>query len=169
MGCIGKSWRRTWLAVFVGLALSGCENPGESGSREKAAEGEGAPAPGWLVDFEQARARAREQNRPVYVLFTGSDWCPPCQAMHRRVHEQAEFREFAANQLVPLELDFPQFRELPEERARANRRLAERYSIQGFPTVVLVDAEGHELWRQAGYRNESAGAHVAALKKALER
>ena len=40
---------------------------------------------GWLVDFEKAKAQAAKEGKPILMEFTGSDWCPPCKALHKNV------------------------------------------------------------------------------------
>ena len=38
---------------------------------------------GWLVDFAKAKAQSAKEGKPVLMEFTGSDWCPPCKALHK--------------------------------------------------------------------------------------
>ena len=40
---------------------------------------------GWLVDFEKAKTQAAKEGKPILMEFTGSDWCPPCKALHKNV------------------------------------------------------------------------------------
>jgi protein disulfide-isomerase len=107
---------------------------------------------GWLTDYQKALALSAEQEKPVLINFTGSDWCPPCQALKRDVFDSKEFQSYARENLVLLELDFPRRKQLPKELAAQNQQLQEEYRIQAFPTLILVDAEGKELRRETGFK-----------------
>jgi len=118
----------------------------------------------WLTNFETAQARARSEKKLLLINFTGSDWCPPCIMLERQVFSQPEFEEYAAQHLVLLEVDFPRRKELSEEQKAANVKLAERYGIYAFPTVVVLDSNGKTLG-QLGYMPGGPNAFIAALKK----
>ena len=38
------------------------------------------PGREWEVNFNDAVAKAKETKKKVFMLATGSDWCPPCKA-----------------------------------------------------------------------------------------
>ena len=40
---------------------------------------------GWLVDFEAAKQQAAKEGKSILMEFTGSDWCPPCIALKKKV------------------------------------------------------------------------------------
>ncbi|TAE78116.1 MAG: DUF255 domain-containing protein [Verrucomicrobia bacterium] len=99
---------------------------------------------GWSTDLEQAFAQAKKEKKSVLVEFTGSDWCPPCIAMRKNVFSQKDFVQAASKKFVLVELDFPE----GDEKLKAkNEPYAEKYKIEGFPTVILFDAEGKEFSR----------------------
>ena len=104
----------------------------------------------WLSDHQAAMEKAKEKERPVLLNFTGSDWCPPCIQMERTVFQTPEFAEGVRDDWVLLELDFPRGIEQPETLQRQNQTLAEQFGIQGFPTFVLLNADGEELARHVG-------------------
>jgi thiol:disulfide interchange protein len=136
-----------FLTVFLvaGLLSTGCERPQadmDAGTVEPAA---------WLTDYEEALKRAGEERKPVLINFTGSDWCPPCMALHREVFATAEFNRFAAENLILLEIDFPRAKQQPAEVIHQNHRLQQKYEIEGFPTIVLLSPQGEET-RRGGYR-----------------
>ena len=60
----------------------------------------------WLTDFDAARARSRAENKSLLIDFTGSDWCPPCMRLRKEVFSKPEFTDYAAKNLVLLEVDF---------------------------------------------------------------
>ena len=121
---------------------------------------------GWLTDFEQARTRAKETGRPILVNFSGSDWCGWCIRLDKQVLQKPEFKTYAKDSLVLFNADFPRQTKLPENLARQNQTLAERYSVEGFPTVLLLNAKGRVIGR-TGYRAGGPEAYVAHLRELI--
>ncbi|MFU8781487.1 MAG: thioredoxin family protein, partial [Kiritimatiellia bacterium] len=118
---------------------------------------------GWLTDFEQAQAQAKETGRPILVNFSGSDWCGWCIRLDNEVLKEEAFKAYAKDNLVLFVADFPRRTKLPEKLAKQNETLAQRYSIQGFPTVLLLDAKGDVIGR-TGYRAGGPEAYIAHLR-----
>src|ERR1700757_4598201 len=61
----------------------------------------------WLTDFNAAKAKAKSDNKLVLVEFTGSDWCGYCKLMQAEIFSKPQFQDYAAKNLVLVELDFP--------------------------------------------------------------
>lgn len=99
---------------------------------------------GWSTDLEKAFAQAKAEKKPVLVEFTGSDWCPPCIAMRKNVFSTKEFVSAASKNFILVELDFPNGDKAVKEK---NAPHAEKYKIEGFPTVILFTPEGKEFTR----------------------
>jgi thioredoxin-related protein len=116
----------------------------------------------WLTDFETAQARARSERKLLLIDFTGSDWCPPCILLNRQVFSQPEFAEYAGQHLVLLEVDFPRGKKQSAEQKAANEKLAERFGIDGFPTVIVLDSDGKKIG-ELGYMPGGSKAFIAAL------
>jgi protein disulfide-isomerase len=119
----------------------------------------------WLTDLDKAKATAKEEKKLVLLDFTGSDWCPPCKALHKNVLSSKEFADFAKDNLVLVEVDFPQQKKLPEAQKKANETLAKEFKIEGFPTIVVLDPDGKQLSKDVGYSGQSAKEFVAKLQK----
>ena len=120
---------------------------------------------GWLTDFSKAQSQAKAQKKLLIMDFNGSDWCPPCQVLRTNVFESPQFREFAKQNVVLLDVDFPNQKKQTEEVKRANEALARKFDVQGFPTVIVMSPDGKELKKMDGYEGQSAEEFVAALKK----
>lgn len=99
----------------------------------------------WLTSWEAAVKESEQTGKPILMDFTGSDWCGWCMKLKAEVFETPEFQQWAAQNVVLLEVDFPRGTALPEEQARQNDELASKYGIQGFPTIVFADHTGKEL------------------------
>ena len=120
---------------------------------------------GWLTDLPKAQEKAKAEKKLVLIDFTGSDWCPPCKNLHKTVLTAPEFTAFAKDNLVLVEIDFPNSKPQSAELKAANKELAKKFGITGYPTVVVLDASGKELFKKVGYGGTPAKAYVADLAK----
>src|SRR5262249_8705110 len=111
----------------------------------------------WVQDLEVAKQQASDGNKDILILFDGSDWCPPSVEPAREVFLRPEFLERAPHEFVLVHIDFPRTSvgESRVEDARRNERLQSYFDVQGYPTVILTDAEGRPY---AG--GDSAGEHT---------
>lgn len=119
-----------------------------------------ADASRWQTDYKQALAQASKENKQVLLDFTGSDWCPPCMKMEREVLSTSQFESFASKNLVLLKLDYPRKKKLPPSETQQNDQLQQQYSIEGYPTYVLLDSRGKEVKRVVGYVDGGPGAFI---------
>jgi len=119
----------------------------------------------WLTDFAKAQAKATAEKKMVLLDFNGSDWCPPCKALRKNVLNSPTFVEYAKNNLVLVDVDFPHNKSQTEETKKANQALSDKYSIEGLPTVIILDKDGKELKKMVGYDGQNAADFVADLKK----
>ena len=95
-----------------------------------------------LTDPTEAFAQAQATNRPVLLVFSGSDWCAPCIQLKRQVLTDTAFLRYARQRVVLLEADFPQRKKLPAPLVAAYEQLAEAYNPAGtFPKLVVVAAD----------------------------
>ena len=117
----------------------------------------------WLEDFEAAKTEAEALEKPILLLFTGSDWCPPCMRLERTVFKDDAFKEFANENLVLAMADFPRRRQQNRAQKEANEALRQRFEIRGYPTMVLLDEKG-ELKERFGYGGQEAKDFVTMLE-----
>jgi thioredoxin-related protein len=115
----------------------------------------------WLTDFSAAKKKAKDENKPILMLFTGSDWCPWCIKWEKESFSQTEFKEYAQKNLVLLMVDFPNKKPLPKAQQRANDALQDKFKIEEYPTVVMLDSNAKKL----GKFNYTEGGPKALLGK----
>jgi protein disulfide-isomerase len=120
---------------------------------------------GWVTDLSKAQAQAKADHKLVLMDFNGSDWCAPCKALRKNVLSSPEFKEYAKKNLVLVDVDFPHHKEIPQAQKEANDALAQKFSVEGFPTVIVLNSEGKELKKSVGYDGESAKDFIAQLQK----
>ncbi|WP_193213454.1 thioredoxin family protein [Luteolibacter marinus] len=121
---------------------------------------------GWSTDLEKAFVQAKKEKKPVLVEFTGSDWCPPCIAMRKNVFSKKEFIDGASEKFILVELDFPKG---DKELKKKNDPYAEKYKIEGFPTVILFNPDGKEFDRFFASQFPKTDEFLAHLDEALEK
>ena len=120
----------------------------------------------WLDDFTAAKAVALKEGKPILANFTGSDWCPWCIKLEKEVFSQKEFQDYASANLVLFIADFPNGKKLAANVVEQNQGLQAKYRITGYPTVLLLDAEGKVL-AHTGYQEGGAAPYVESLKEML--
>ena len=106
----------------------------------------------WTDNLTAAIGKAKAEKKPILALFTGSDWCPPCQKLEKNILLQPAFKEFAKKHLVLLFLDFPHDAKLDDGVKQQNESLAKKFSVGAYPTILILSADGQkELWKHLGY------------------
>ena len=70
---------------------------------------------GFVTDLKAAVEQAKEQDKDLLLLFTGSDWCPPCKMLEEEVFSQQEFLDGVSEDFVLVMLDFPKNKQLAQE------------------------------------------------------
>jgi protein disulfide-isomerase len=121
---------------------------------------------GWETDLKKAQEQAKSSKKLVFLDFTGSDWCSYCIRLDKDILSKPEFKDYANKNLVLVEIDFPRAKDQSMDLQKQNRELAEKYQIQGFPTIVVLNGDGQRLWKYEGYFPGGPDAFIAELEKA---
>ena len=123
---------------------------------------------GWVVDFEKAKAQAAKEGKSILMEFTGSDWCPPCKALHKNVLIKDVFKTEMPKSFVLLKLDSPRdkSKQTPEE-IEQYKVLSAKYGVKGVPTIFLADAKGRPYYETVGYSGDPADKYVANLNEQI--
>ena len=99
---------------------------------------------GWLVDLHEAYRLSKETNKPILANFTGSDWCGWCKRLTKSVFIHDEFKEWAKDKVILLELDYPRRKQLPAQIIQQNNSLRQAFGIRGYPTIYVFDLNKNE-------------------------
>jgi thioredoxin-related protein len=102
----------------------------------------------WQNSFSEAIAKANTEDKPIVLVFSGSDWCAPCIKLKKHIFDSAEFKDYANDHYVLYNADFPRKKQnqLPEDKMSVNKSLIEKYNPKGyFPMVVVLDKNEHVL------------------------
>ena len=121
---------------------------------------------GWTHDFAAAKKQAADEKKDLLIDFTGSDWCGWCERLNEQVFIQAPFKAGVKDKFVLVELDYPQKPEnvakLSDETKAQNKELQAKYSINGYPTILLCDAEGRP-YAKTGFQKGGPEIYVTHL------
>ncbi len=124
-----------------------------------------AAKPDWLTDLAQAQKIAAKENKDLLINFTGSDWCGWCIRLREEVFDKPGF-EKANDNFVMVVMDFPSDETLvPPKTREQNEIWSNRFGVQGFPTIVLADAQARP-YGTLGYTPGGPKAFLAELDQA---
>ena len=122
----------------------------------------------WSEDFAKCQELAQKSGKPIFALFTGSDWCIWCKRLEGEVLSQKAFLDYAASDLILFKADFPQSIKQIAELKQQNQNLQQKYGIRGYPTVLLLDEKGTVIGK-TGYRKGGPDDYVKNLKQMLQK
>lgn len=122
-----------------------------------------------MHDFDAAKAKAVKEGKPIFINFTGTDWCGWCIKLEKEVFSKKAFQDYAKENLVLVEVDFPKNKEQTAELKAQNKKLDKEYGVEGYPTLYLLDATGTKLTEDIGYREGGPEAYVEHLKSLLKK
>jgi protein disulfide-isomerase len=122
----------------------------------------------WTEDYAGALAKAKKEHKLVLLDFTGSDWCIWCKRIDADVFSTKKFQDYAAKGLVLVTLDFPRTHPQKDDIKARNGKLGEKFEIQGFPTLVIMDPSEKVVYRQDGYDEGGVDALLGHLPKVAD-
>ncbi|MGQ1911623.1 thioredoxin family protein [Marinifilum sp. RC60d5] len=120
--------------------------------------------------LEKALEQAKEENKTIFINFSGSDWCRGCILLKKTILNTDEFESFAKKELIVLDVDFPRLKKnrLAKEQVEYNEQLAAKYNKKGqFPTIVLMNQDGKVLGK-TGYKKLSPSEYIQHIKSIIK-
>ena len=96
----------------------------------------------WLAKMDKAQEQSKATGLPIFILFTGTSWCPYCIKLEEAIFSKAEFKTFADKNLVLLKLDFGPGGSPSNKK---DEMLAKEFGVSGYPSYFLTDAAGKRL------------------------
>ncbi len=130
----------------------------------------------WYYDLNAAWEASVKENKPILGFFTGSDWCGWCIKLQNNVYKKEEFKAWAKDNVILMDIDFPRRTPQAEELASQNRNLQQLFKVTGFPTVwYFTGAKDEEtgklnlsLLGKTGYPRSQPGQEAASFIAASE-
>ena len=150
------------LAMF---ALTGCPSR-EAAQGQSLPAAQGKPAGDvWTDDIEGAFKAAADSGKPVFIDFTGSDWCGWCKLADENIFSTPAWADFA-DEVICLKVDFPRSGRPDATTMKKREQLAKAFGVEGFPTLVLATADHREL-AQFSAGHKGAKEFIEEVRKAL--
>ena len=160
--------RRTIVVVGVlslsALVLTGCPS-GEATAERKSTEQKKSTREVWTDDIDGAFKAAAASGKPVFIDFTGSDWCGWCKLADKNIFSTPAWAEFA-DEVVCLKVDFPRNGRPDVMTMEKREQLAKAFGVEGFPTLFLATAD-RKVIAQFSAGRKGAAEFISEVRKAL--
>ena len=117
----------------------------------------------WHTDLNKAIEISIESEKPLFMFFTGSDWCGWCIRLQKEVFFKPDFVKWAKENLVLVELDFPRRKKLKESLKQQNENLRQMFAVRGYPTGWFVVPEIEE--NKVNFKRLGSQGYVAGGPK----
>lgn len=125
----------------------------------------------WEQNFSKAERLSKSKDKPLLIFFTGSDWCGPCKMLVSDVFETDKFKNEVKKDFILYEADFPRNKDLITDSQRdTNYNLKEKYGVNSYPTIVIINKKGKELGKLKGYNlMRDTSYHYAFFENTLDK
>jgi thioredoxin-like negative regulator of GroEL len=132
------------IALVLGIGLPLTAQPAQEPSKIP-----------WASSFQAALEQAKAKNRPVFVDVY-ADWCGWCKRLDQEVFTQDPVAQMLNDHFVPVKVD-----------GDNEPNFSQNYAIEGLPTMLVLEADGSEVGRIAGYKTaEALQKELAEILKA---
>ncbi|MGO9593019.1 MAG: thioredoxin family protein [Steroidobacteraceae bacterium] len=145
--------RRICLSLL--LVLAGCQKSQPPQAQHATHANEPRDIAWFDGSLQGAFIVAKRENRPV-LLYWGAEWCPFCHTLKSKVFSRPDF-------IAKSHLFLPVYLDGDDEGAQ---KWGEQFAIQGYPTLIVLDPERHEIIRLGAGRD--VAQYAAILDTALE-
>jgi len=92
-------------------------------------------------DWNTALQTAKKQNKLVFLDIYAT-WCGPCKLLKQYTFTDTSVARFFNNNFVNISVD---------GEKGVGPQLAQQFSIEGYPSLIITDAEGKPVLFTAGY------------------
>jgi len=108
----------------------------------------------WVGGLPAALDKAAQADRPVLVDFY-TDWCGWCKKLDAEVYTDERVEKLLAEAFICVKVD-----------GDTETELVGKYEVDGYPTVIILDADGVRLKTIGGF--EPADLFLIELRDALD-
>ncbi len=108
-------------------------------------------------DWDKALKQAKAENKLVFLDIYAS-WCGPCKLLKKNTFSDQKIGDFFNKTFVNVSVD---------GEKGVGPSLAQQFSLQGYPTLIVADASGKPVLYTMGYIDPATLMEFAqaALKK----
>ena len=138
----------------------------------------------WHTEVDQAVNLSIKTGKPLFLFFTGSDWCGWCKRLQKEVFFKSEFTVWALKNVILLELDFNRSFQNKIKKAQTGKatltknensiiEVSQLFQVRGYPTIWFATPqvqEGKVMLGRLGSQGYVAGgpkAWIAGAEKII--
>jgi thiamine biosynthesis lipoprotein len=119
-----------------------------------------------FINIDTLFNQSVKEDKSVFMVFSGSDWCANCIRFEKNIVQDSAFQTFLQNNLLYLNVDFPQRKKQSAVLKKQNETLAEQYNPNGiFPTILLLTSDKKSI--PISYQQETTAVFIDKMKKIL--
>ncbi len=106
----------------------------------------------WEKDIQSAQKSLKgAKQKHILLYFTAPGWCGPCRMLEKGPLATAEFAAVVRKNAA-VKLDFSDRRKISKQQ----QKLLQEFKVEGFPTLIVLNANGQEKGRIVGYLPEKS-------------
>ena len=104
-----------------------------------------APDVRWETSLAAAQARAKAENKLIF-LDVSTGWCYWCKKLQNETFPSAQAKAALAK-VVPVSVETQDAAYKPTK----DNFIEQKYKVEGYPTMLILDASGKEVAREPGF------------------
>lgn len=108
--------------------------------------------------YAEVLAAAKKADLPVF-LDAYAVWCGPCKYMTSTIFPDKAAGDYFNKNFIPAKFDMEKGEGI---------ELAKKFSIESYPTFLILDSEGKEITRLVG-GSKTADDFIKRVKEAMEK
>ena len=136
-----KIFKKTVLILALSaVSLSGVYAEGNDKKNERGADKGIVFVPG---SWAQILKKAKAENKIIF-FDAYTTWCGPCKLLQKNVFTRPDVAEVFNKHFVNVKVDM---------ESGEGPMLAEKYPLQGYPTLFFIDGSGNVVKEVIGYQN----------------
>lgn len=133
-----------------------CEQHQDEVALATGASAQGKPLTTAAVTAKSDESLISKNGKPTLLVFS-APWCPACIRMQTETYHTSKVnQEIQKLNFVKLNSDLPE-----------NWELSEKFHVRAIPTLILLNAEGQEVYRWLDY--QAAPAFAKSLREEVNR
>jgi thiol:disulfide interchange protein len=91
--------------------------------------------------FKEALEKAQAEDKPIFLDIYAT-WCGPCKMLKKKTFSTKEVGDYYNANFINIAVD---------GETAEGRELVQKYNIQGYPTLLILDKRGKQLTNQVGF------------------
>ncbi|MFH6959505.1 thioredoxin family protein [Flavobacterium aquidurense] len=91
--------------------------------------------------IQEALEKAKKENKPIFLDIYAT-WCGPCKMLKKNTFSDKEVGDYYNTNFINIAID---------SETKEGRELVDKYRIEGYPTLLILDKNGKQIAKQLGF------------------